>query len=98
MPNPSSFQMIGLIAGSIVLGLLLLGLILSRLYRRASKEVSFVRTGLGGQKVVMNGGAICLPVFQDIIHVNMNTLRLEVSRGGESSLITKDRVRVDVQA
>ena len=91
-------QMIGLIAGSIVVFIFLFALILSRLYRRSSKEVSFVRTGLGGQKVVMNGGATCLPVFQDIIRVNMNTLRLEVARGGESSLITKDRVRVDVQA
>jgi len=90
--------MIALIAGAIVVGIFVFALILSRLYRRSSKEVSFVRTGLGGQKVVMNGGAIVLPVFQDIIRVNMNTLRLEVSRGGESSLITKDRVRVDVQA
>lgn len=98
MPNASHLQIIGLWVGGGLLALIAFGLILSRLYRRASKEVSFVRTGLGGQKVVMNGGAICLPVFQDIIHVNMNTLRLEVSRGGESSLITKDRVRVDVQA
>jgi uncharacterized membrane protein YqiK len=98
MSNPSSLQMIALIAGAIVVGIFVFALILSRLYRRSSKEVSFVRTGLGGQKVVMNGGAIVLPVFQDIIRVNMNTLRLEVSRGGESSLITKDRVRVDVQA
>ncbi len=90
--------MLALIAGSIVVFIFLFAIILSRLYRRSSKEVSFVRTGLGGQKVVMNGGATCLPVFQDIIRVNMNTLRLEVARGGESSLITKDRVRVDVQA
>lgn len=90
--------MIALWVGGGLVALIAFGLILSRLYRRASKEVSFVRTGLGGQKVVMNGGAICLPVFQDIIQVNMNTLRLEVTRGGESSLITKDRVRVDVQA
>lgn len=90
--------MIALWAGGGLVAIITFGLILSRLYRRASKEVSFVRTGLGGQKVVMNGGAICLPVFQDIIQVNMNTLRLEVTRGGESSLITKDRVRVDVQA
>lgn len=90
--------MIALWAGGGLVAIIAFGLILSRLYRRASKEVSFVRTGLGGQKVVMNGGAICLPVFQDIIQVNMNTLRLEVTRGGESSLITKDRVRVDVQA
>jgi hypothetical protein len=28
------------------------------LYRRSSKEVSFVRTGLFGEKVVINGGRL----------------------------------------
>ena len=68
------------------------------LYRRSSKEVAFVRTGLGGQKVVMNGGAFVLPIIHEVIPVNMNTLRLEVKRGRESAVITKDRMRVDVLA
>jgi uncharacterized membrane protein YqiK len=75
-----------------------IGLVISRLYRRASKEASFVRTGFRGQKVIMSGGALVLPVLHEIIRVNMNTLRLEVRRGQESGLITKDRIRVDVQA
>lgn len=91
-------QTIGIFVGAGLVLLLVLGLIATRLYRRASKEVSFVRTGLRGQLVVMNGGALVLPVFQDLIRVNMNTLRLEVKRSGESGLITKDRLRVDVQA
>jgi uncharacterized membrane protein YqiK len=68
------------------------------LYRRSSKEVAFVRTGLGGQKVVMNGGAFVLPIIHEVIPVNMNTLRLEVQRGRERALITKNRMRVDVVA
>jgi len=68
------------------------------LYRRSSKETSFVRTGLGGQQVVMNGGAFVLPIIHDVIPVNMNTLRLEVRRGRESALITKNRMRIDVVA
>jgi len=68
------------------------------LYRRSSQEVAFVRTGLGGQKVVMNGGAFVLPIIHEVIPVNMNTLRLEVKRGRESAVITKDRMRVDVLA
>ncbi len=66
------------------------------LYLRSSKERAFVRTGMGGQKVVMNGGAFVLPIIHDVIPVNMNTLRLEVSRGRDKALITKDRMRVDV--
>lgn len=78
--------------------LVAIGLILSRLYQRASKEVAFVRTGMGGQKVIMNGGALVYPVLHEIIPVNMNTLRLEVRRANEQALITRDRMRVDVQA
>ena len=50
------------------------------LYRRSTKDVSFVRTGFGGEKVIMGGGALVLPILHDITEVNMNTLRLEVTR------------------
>lgn len=89
---------VGLIAGIALIGLLAIGVIFSRLYRRSSKELAFVRTGLGGQKVVMDGGAIVLPVFHECVNINMNTLKLEVSRAGADSLITLDRLRVDAVA
>jgi uncharacterized membrane protein YqiK len=82
----------------IVIALFALALIFARLYKRASKEISFVRTGFGGQKVIMNGGALVFPVLHEIIPVNMNTLRLPVNRANEQALITRDRMRVDVVA
>ncbi|GLQ17169.1 flotillin family protein [Maritalea porphyrae] len=85
-------------AGIIVVALLTIGIIFSRLYQRASKEISFVRTGFGGQKVIMNGGALVFPVLHEIIAVNMNTLRLPVQRAEDQALITRDRMRVDVVA
>src|SRR5438093_6292811 len=72
--------------------------LLNWLYLRSSKERAFVRTGFGGQKVVLNGGALVLPIIHEVIPVNMNTLRLEVTRGRERAIITKDRMRVDVTA
>ncbi|MCU0906217.1 MAG: SPFH domain-containing protein [Rhodobacteraceae bacterium] len=66
------------------------------LYRRSTKDISFVRTGFGGERVVMGGGALVLPILHDITEVNMNTLRLEVTRTRERSLITKDRMRVEL--
>ena len=66
------------------------------LYRRSTKDISFVRTGFGGEKVVMGGGAFVLPILHDITEVNMNTLRLEVIRAREKSLITKDRMRIEL--
>ncbi len=76
--------------------LLLIGLVLARLYRRATREVSLVRTGAGGKKVIMDGGTLVVPLLHEISPVNMKTLRLEVKRDGEAALITKDRMRVDV--
>lgn len=87
-----------ILSGLILLGLIILGVILARLYRRSSKEVSFVRTGFGGEKVILNGGALVLPVLHEVIPVNMNTLRLEVRRAADQALITRDRMRVDVMA
>lgn len=89
---------IGILAGIVLIALFTIGFVFSRLYRRSTKETSFVRTGLGGQKVIMDGGAVVLPVFHEIIPVNMNTLKLEVERREGESLITKDRMRVDVVA
>ncbi|MBY0420808.1 MAG: hypothetical protein K2Q06_00790, partial [Parvularculaceae bacterium] len=79
-------------AATVFVALLAIGFMVARLYRRASKEVSFVRTGFGGQKVIVNGGALVFPVLHEIIPVNMNTLRLEVRRANEQALITKDRM------
>lgn len=73
-----------------------LAYLLHWLYRRSSKDVSFVRTGLGGEKVVMGGGAFVLPIVHEVTDVSMNTLRLEVTRARERSLITKDRLRIEV--
>jgi uncharacterized membrane protein YqiK len=91
--------------GSFILGLVVVAIVvaiavwlLHWLYLRSSKERSFVRTGLGGQKVVLDGGAFVLPIVHDVIPVNMNTLRLEVTRGRDKALITRDRMRVDLIA
>ncbi len=95
---PQNLTSIAIYAGIAVVGLLTIGLIFARLYTRASKEISFVRTGFGGQKVIMNGGALVFPVLHEVIPVNMNTLRLPVHRANEQALITRDRMRVDVVA
>src|SRR5690554_588489 len=94
----SNMYNILIIAGIIFLALFVIGLILARLYRCSSKEISFVRTGFGGEHVILGGGAIVLPVLHEIIPVNMNTLRLEVRRAEDQALITRDRMRVDVMA
>lgn len=78
--------------------LLTIGIVIARLYKRSTKEIAFVRTGFGGEKVVMNGGALVLPVLHETMPVNMNTVRLAVERKHGDALITLDRLRIDVKA
>ena len=68
------------------------------LYRRSTKEVAFVRTGFLGEKVVINGGAFVWPIIHDITPVSMNSMQLAVTREREEALITRDRMRIDVDA
>src|ERR1700680_2651519 len=86
--------------GAFILGLIVVAIVVAIivwlfhwLYLRSSKERAFVRTGMGGQKVVMNGGAFVLPIVHDVIPVNMNTLRLEVARGRDKAVSTHERMR-----
>jgi uncharacterized membrane protein YqiK len=92
----SRFVSLLVLAAFILVALLGIGFVFSRLYRRTTRDTAFVRTGLGGRKVVVDGGAVLLPVFHSIAMVNLNTLRLEVKRSGNESLITKDRLRADI--
>lgn len=89
---------IAILGGGGILFLLIIGFMLARLYRRATKEVAFVRTGFGGERVVMNGGAMVFPVLHETMPVNMNTVRLAVERKNADALITLDRLRIDVKA
>jgi len=80
----------------VLVALLAIGIVLARLYRRSEKDRAYVRTGFGGQKVVLDGGSLVLPVFHSIAWVNLQTLRLDVRRDNAEAMISKDRMRVDI--
>jgi uncharacterized membrane protein YqiK len=91
--------------GSVILWLIVLAIavviavyLLRWLYRRSTKDMAFVRTGFGGEKVVINGGAFVIPVLHEVTPVSMNVMRVEVRRGQTNALITRDRMRVDLIA
>jgi uncharacterized membrane protein YqiK len=91
--------------GTLVLWLIVLAIaiaivvyLVNWLYRHSSKEVSFVRTGLLGERVVINGGAFVLPFIHDVTPVNRNVLQMAVVRAKEDAIITRDRIRVDIEA
>jgi uncharacterized membrane protein YqiK len=73
-------------------------LIITRLYVKTKASEAFVRTGMGGMKVIQDGGALVVPVVHQIVRVSLETLRLDVGREGPDALITNDKLRADVRA
>ena len=78
--------------------LLILIVVFAKFYQKSSKDVAFVRTGLFGERVVLTGGKLSIPIVHQVTPVNMNTMRLDITREKENALITKDRMRADVHA
>lgn len=68
------------------------------LYYRSNKEFAFVRTGFGGEKVVIGTGALVLPIIHEVTPVNLNVIRISVILGKETAVLTKDRIRIDIDA
>src|SRR5688572_28204515 len=84
--------------GLVVLIAVAVAAVFSRLYRRASANMAYVKTGLGGALVIQDGGKVIIPVVHQVIPVSLETMRLNVERRGTHALITKDNLRVDLSA
>jgi len=73
-------------------------MIITRLYVKTKASEAFVRTGMGGMRVIKDGGSIVIPVIHQIVKISLRTLRLDVGREGPDALITKDKLRADIKA
>jgi uncharacterized membrane protein YqiK len=72
--------------------------VITRLYRKTSADEAFVKTGVGGRRCIIDGGAIVIPVVHEVIPVSLRTFKLMVDRTGPEALITADFLRADVKA
>ena len=82
----------------VAIALVLFGLwLLQRFYAKASRQTALVRTGLGGQRVVLDGGCLALPILHQVQRVNMSALSFRVRRTGAEALMTGDRLRADLE-
>jgi len=79
-----------------VVAIVIAVIFLNRFYRKSTRDIALVRTGFGGQRIIISGGCLALPFLHKIDEINMRTMRIDVVRAGEKSLITEDRMRVDV--
>lgn len=80
----------------LVIGVILF--ILTKLYVKTPANEAFIRTGMGGQKVIIDGGAIFISLFHEIKKVSLETMKLIVGRIGKDSIITKDKLKADLTA
>jgi flotillin len=85
----------GIIVAIVVIAVVVI--FLSRFYRKSTRDVAIIRTGFGGQRTIISGGVLALPFLHKVDEINMRTIRVEVKRAGEKSLITEDRMRVDAE-
>ena len=84
--------------GCVMVIIVALVAVISKLYRRTSANMAFVRTGMRGVQVIRDRGAIVVPVIHHVTPVSLETMRLNVERRGPHALITKDNLRVDLSA
>ncbi|HFD32369.1 MAG TPA: band 7 protein [Gammaproteobacteria bacterium] len=82
------FAVIGLIAAALFL----------LFFERATKEISIIRTGFGGEKIIMDNGGFIFPVLHDALIINMNVIKLVIKREKHEAYITKNKLRVDLIA
>ncbi len=71
-------------------------IILNRFYAKSTRDTALIRTGMGGRRIIIDGGALALPFLHKIDRMNMRSMRLTVDRSGNAALITVDRLRVDI--
>jgi|GEM_PF-170100 flotillin len=91
-------QIIMLVIGIISLVGLSAVVVITKLYRKTKANQALVRTGMGGMKVVLDGGCLVIPVIHQVIEVSLQSMRLDVVRKEHDALICKDNLRANLSA
>lgn len=94
MPNLSLFFTV---VGSLVALFVIFVLIYKSFYRKAPPDSALVVSG-GRKKRVVFGGSLINPITNTTQLMSLNTMQLPVERTGQAALITRDSLRVDLEA
>lgn len=90
-------QLFILIVGGLIALFVIFVLIYKSFYKKAPADAALVISG-GSKKRVVFGGTLVNPITNVTQTISLNTLQLPVEREGQAALITKDSLRVDIQA
>jgi uncharacterized membrane protein YqiK len=93
--NESFFVIAGVVA-IVLLALLSTMSLISRCYRRCGADEALVRTGSGGNRVVIGGGVLIFPVIHQLLRVSLRSVKLLVERSGKNALVTGDKIKANV--
>ena len=85
------------IIGSVVALIVIFLLVYRSFYKKAPADAALVISG-GRKKRVVFGGTLINPITNTHQLISLNTLQLPVERTGQGALITKDSLRVDIEA
>ncbi|MDE0426518.1 MAG: SPFH domain-containing protein [Candidatus Poribacteria bacterium] len=85
------------IVGSAVALMVIFLLVYRSFYKKAPADSALVVSG-GRKKRVVFGGTLINPLTNTSQLISLNTLQLPVERTGQAALITKDSLRVDLEA
>lgn len=96
VPELSPMYLILLVAGGLFVLLTFIGIVIAKFYQRAGADEALVRTGSGGEQVVIGGGLTVLPVLHQIMRVSLKSVPLMVAREGKNALVTADKIKANV--
>lgn len=94
--NHPNFPLLVLAVGLIVFVLTGIAITMAKFYRRCGADEALVRTGSGGNKVVIGGGVTVYPILHQLLRVSLRSIKLSVEREGRNALVTHDKIRANV--
>lgn len=94
--NHPNFPLLVLFIGLIVFVFTGVAVTMAKFYRRCGADEALVRTGSGGNKVVIGGGVTVYPILHQLLRVSLRSIKLSVERSARNALVTRDKIRANV--
>lgn len=91
-----AFQVTALGIFVAVFVLVVIAVTLAKFYRRCGADEALVRTGSGGNKIVIGGGVTVYPILHQLMRVSLRSVKLSVERSARNALVTKDKIKANV--
>ncbi|UQA60786.1 flotillin family protein [Polyangium aurulentum] len=90
------FQVFALATFGIIFLLVVFLVTIAKFYRRCGADEALVRTGAGGNRVIIGGGVTVYPILHQLLRVSLHSIKLSVERSGKNALVTKDKIKANV--